>query len=356
MISPLSNQDGVSVDWWFIYKLPIKIGPNKDTTGYEFLYSDSLPENGLKLSPISLDHPESALGLTLEQIFSPDSDYGYILWNDEIPPTPGNPKPKNKESMGHTKGILAFSKKSNSGFYLLHSTPRFPIPGATVLPDYERKFGQTYLCVSLKDYDTANQIAGILHSQHEAQVYASQLPETDPDENLSKFAKSETVDKPIQPIHFQFNTHNGIEFNLIAKNRRWSKPPKGSKVGRDFWKDLVGPTLKCDIDVESWRRGIVFGDLDSEVQDITEDIVDVDLSKIGLAGFSWAFEKDHAKWGITPSIEPGYIIVSDINRQLSQANRGGGGLAFRDSDLWNFLDQIQIVEKNIESDPHKDLS
>jgi deoxyribonuclease II len=356
MISPLSNLYGVSVDWWFIYKLPIKIGPKKDTTGYEFLYSDSLPENGLSLAPISLDHSESALGLTLDQIFSTSSDYGYILWNDEIPPSPENPKPKNKGSKGHTKGILAFSKKTDSGFYLLHSTPRFPIPGAKILPDYERKFGQTYLCVSLKDYQTANQIAEILHSQHEAQVYASHLPEINPDEAIFKFANDLPTVKPIEPAHFQFETHGGINFNLIAKNKKWSRALKGSKVGKDFWKDLVGPTLKCDIDVESWRRGIVFGDLDIGIEDITKDIVDVDLGKIGMNGYSWAFEKDHAKWGIAPSLEPGYIIISDINRQLSQANRGGGGLAFQDTDLWKYLDQIQVVEKNIEKDPHKDQS
>jgi deoxyribonuclease-2 len=356
MISPLSNQDGVSVDWWFIYKLPINVGPNKDSTGFEFLYFDSRGDDGLSLSPISLDHSESALGLTLDQIFSVSSDFGYLLWNDEIPSTPENPKPKNKGSKGHTKGILAFSKKTDSGFYLLHSTPRFPIPGAKVLPEYERKFGQTYLCVSLKNYQTANQIAEILHSQHEAQVYASHLPETNPEEAIYKFANDLPTPKPAEPTHFQFKTHGGINFNLIAKNKKWSKPIKGEKVGKDFWKDLVGPTLKCNIDVESWRRGIVFGDFDSEIKDITEDIVDVDLGKIGMIGYSWAFEKDHAKWGIAPTIEPGYIIISDINRQISQANRGGGGLAFQDSNLWKFLDQIQIVEKIIEQNPHKDQS
>lgn len=356
MISPLGNQSGQVVDWWFIYKLPVNIGPKKNTTGFEFLYADSIAENGLSLSPISLDHPESALGLTLDQIFSQESGYGYILWNDEIPPSPLTPNPKNKGSKGHTKGVLAFSKKTNSGFYLLHSTPRFPTEGAKVLPDYERKFGQTYLCVSLKDYDTANQIAEILNAQHEAQVYASHLPETGSDEPLSKFAKGITSPKPTTPVHFQFETHNGVQFSLIAKNKIWSMPPKGTKIGKDFWKDLVAPTLKCDIDVESWRRGVVFADLNAETPDITEDIVDVDLSQIGMNGFTWAFEKDHAKWGIAINQQPGFIIISDINRQISQANRGGGGLAFQAPELWKFLNQIQIKEKNVETDPHKDQS
>ncbi len=70
-----------------------------------------------------------------------------------------------------------------------------------------------------------------------------------------------------------------------------------------------------------------------------------------MNGYYWAFEKDHAKWGIAPSLDPGYIIISDLNRQLSQANRGGGGLAFQDPDLRNYLDLIQIAEKNIEKKP-----
>jgi len=111
MISPLSNLNGVSVDWWFIYKLPIKIGPNKDTTGFEVLYTDSLPENGLSLAPISLYHSESALGLTLDQIFSTSTDYGYVLWNDEIPPSPENPKPKKKVLKDIRRVIWHFQKK-----------------------------------------------------------------------------------------------------------------------------------------------------------------------------------------------------------------------------------------------------
>ncbi|NRA13808.1 MAG: deoxyribonuclease, partial [Crocinitomicaceae bacterium] len=123
MISPLSNQKGKSVDWWFAYKLPMDVGPDSDSTGFEFLYCDSENDKELKLSPLTLKDEKSAIGITLKQVFSKKSDIGYVMWNDEIPPSKKNPTPKNSEAKGHSKGILAFSKKSNSGFYLLHSTP-----------------------------------------------------------------------------------------------------------------------------------------------------------------------------------------------------------------------------------------
>lgn len=356
MIAPLSNQNGEAVDWWLSYKLPVKIGPQKNTTGFEFLYADSSPASQLSLSPIQLDHSQSALGLTLDQVFSGGPECGYVLWNDEIPPTQANPNPQNNGSLGHSKGVLAFSKKNDCGFYLLHSTPRFPVVGEKTLPDYERQFGQTYLCVSLKDYDTANQIAAILHCQNEAQVYASHLPESSSDEPLCKFANKEAPSPAPQPANLRFLTSQGSPFHLIAKNKSWSEPPRGSNVGRDFWKDLIGPTLNCDTDVESWRRGTVFGDLDQQNAAITEDIVDIDLGKIGLTGYSWPFEKDHAKWGIATVQPPGVIVISDINRQLSQDKRGGGGLAFQSPMLWQALDQIQVKEKNVESSPHHDQS
>ncbi|TVZ28324.1 deoxyribonuclease-2 [Gillisia sp. Hel_I_86] len=356
MIAPLNNQENKPIDWWFIYKLPMNTGPKKDTTGFEFLYCDSTSKQGLSLSPVSLDHEQSALALTLNQIFSGEPDVGYVLWNDEIPPTASVIKPKNNEGKGHSKGVLAFSKKNNCGFYLLHSTPRFPAEGIVELPEDEKRFGQTYICFSLKDYAEANKLASVLLLQNEAQVYAKHLPEVGTEEAIFKLANNNKFETPVAPSILNLKTISGFEFTHIAKNKHWSEPVKPATIGKDFWKDLVGPSLKCNLDVETWRRGLVFGDIDPDKKENTKDDVDIDLTIIGLPGYNWAYTKDHAKWGISVKIEESHIIVSDLNRQLSQCKRGGGAVVFNHPGLWKSLDAIQVTEKNLETNPHIDKS
>lgn len=356
MISPISNITSKPVDWWFIYKIPMDVGPRKESNGFEFLYCDAASTKGLSLSTLSLEQEQSALASTLNQIFAGKQDVGYVLWNDEIPPTAGNAKPKNNISKGHSKGVLAFSKKNNCGFYLLHSTPRFPAVGITELPEDEKRFGQTYICLSLKDYSEVNKLAEVLLTQNEIQVYASHLPDIGAEESIFKLAKNQKYEIPIAPSVLKLESQEGFQFIHIAKNKHWSEPVKPATIGKDFWKDLVGPNLKCDLDVETWRRGLVFGDIDPDKKEATEDDVDIDLSKIGLPGYKWPYTKDHAKWGISVKSEKDYIIVSDLNRQLTQCKRGGGAVVFNHSGLWQSLDAIQITEKNLEINPHIDKS
>lgn len=62
---------------------------------------------------------------------------------------------------------------------------------------------------------------------------------------------------------------------MIAKNRKW---------GKDFWNDLVGPTLKADMDVETWIRGKIPPILDSDGVHKTYDIKFIDLRKLARHG------------------------------------------------------------------------
>lgn len=353
MLSPLSDKEGKPVDWWFIYKLPMKVGPKKDSTGFEFLYLDSKSNGPLILSETRLDQSNSALSLTLSEPFSKKSDYGYVAWNDEIPPTPSQPKPKNKGSKGHSKGILAFSKNQNCGWYLLHSTPRFPAIGEPQLPANEKKFGQTYLCVSL-DYASINQVAKLIQTQNEGQVYSSFLPGVLPEEALYQLENETAFSIPSIPASLDLKTPGGMSLKFIAKNKAWSEAKSGN--GKDFWKDLIGPELACNLDVETWRRGMVFGDQDAGGKQKTMDVVDINLEKAGFNGYSWTYDQDHSKWGFSCESKLHWVVIADINRQLSQEKRGGGSLAFVNFHLWNFLSSISIPEKKFETQDHKDIA
>lgn len=351
-LSALSNIDGRAVDWWFMYKYPDDVG-KPASTGFEFLYSDAL-ENGVPaLSTVTLDHDQCAVALTLAQIFGGSKTAGYVLWNDEIPPTEAVPNPVDNGGKAHSKGILGFDKSTDSGFYLLHSTPRFPAAGEDDLPTMEDQYGQTYLCISV-DYATANQIAEVLRCYHDVQVYASVLTGVDASESIAKLGNGDNTPIPTAPAIVALNTRGGQAFTFFGKNKRWSEPAKKGEDGLDFWSDLVGPTLKVSMNVETWRRGTVFTDVDNDGIDDTQDVLKINLAGIGIPNVSWDFTKDHAKWGISEDSTKPYVVIADINRNVSQENRGGGGLCFLNPVLWKAMDAIEISETSVVTGDHLD--
>ena len=251
---------------------------------------------------------------------------GWICYNDEIPGTESNDSAK-----GHTKGVLAFDLASDTAFWLLHSWPKFPDlrngdPGS---PDY----GQTFLCVSLKNVDAARQIAEQMYHRQEPQTYQSHIPSSLPKNDIfNKVANAIDVNETDPPCDIVFLTAAGESFRLIAKNRHWAK---------DFWIDLVGPHLKVDLDVETWRRGTVPDAEDSDKKHHAEDILYIDLSPLKVK-YEWHYTKDHAKWGVSETGD--WICVADINRQTSQEKRGGGTICFRSPKLWKALSSVESLK------------
>ena len=108
-----------------------------------------------------------------------------------------------------------------------------------------------------------------------------------------------------------------MPFKVIAKNRKWNK---------DFWNELVGTTLKEDMDVETWIRGKIPPIADTDGIHKTFDIKYINLGPLGIH-WAWPETHDHAKWGITTASN--WVCVGDINRMISQRRRGGGTIAFR---------------------------
>jgi deoxyribonuclease II len=321
------DENGKAVDWWFIYKVPqLSRGANNDSaTGYEYVYYDpkvAKVEKSLNL----LNGGKGALNLTLNSVFkNPSATTGWILYNDEMP---ASAKGKDNGDLGHTKGVIAFDTASKTALWLLHSWPKFADPGAK--EDPTPKYGQTYLCLTL-DMATASKIAAQMANHQEPQTYlcrAANLPKSDPlflltqPLNSNPTADSNTLD---------LKTRGAMPFKVIAKNRQWDK---------DFWNGLVGPTLKEDMNVESWIRGPIPPMADTDGIHKTFDVKYINLSSMG-AHWAWPETHDHAKWGIT--LKSDWVCVGDINRMISQRKRGGGTIAFQNETLWNALSATTLI-------------
>lgn len=327
ILSALSEQSGEAIDWWFAYKLPedVSINSSEKTTGREYLYFDPGIGQPLTLTGLHIDSPESALTRTLEQLNeesrSTRSTLGWILYNDEKPD-----KTKDKESMGHSKGALVFDQKTDSAFWLLHSWPCFPSLRQDPAPSIE--YGQTFLCVTLKDFQTAEGIAKQMYQQNEPQVYDFRTEGLDEESWLYRLARNTKSNDQDPPADLSFHSRAGHPFRFLAKNRHWDE---------DFWIDLVGPRLDANLDVETWRRGMLPKTLDNDGVHDVEDALYVNLEPLGVF-CEWHYTKDHSKWAVSQAGH--WVCVADINRQTSQEKRGGGAICFQHEQLWNCLSRV----------------
>ena len=322
------DENGNPVDWWFAYKVPkLRKGPDEDaTTGYEYVYYDPNIKKVIKSSNLLTDG-KGALDLTLNSVFDkPDSSTGWILYNDEMPEDANE---KDSSSYGHTKGVIAFDTASNTAFWLLHSWPKFADPKATEMPT--PIYGQTFLCISL-DIETASKIADQMSNHQVPQVYMPRIPDDlDKNDPLYKLTQKLNPNVDADSDVLDYKSKGGFAFKVIAKNKKWNK---------DFWNDLVGPTLKSDIDVETWIRGPIAPTLDSDGIHKTIDVKYIDFRNLGFP-WNWPETSDHAKWGI--SVDSDWVCVGDINRMISQEKRGGGAIAFQDEILWKALSQVDLI-------------
>ncbi|HET6260808.1 MAG TPA: deoxyribonuclease II family protein [Chloroflexia bacterium] len=336
MTQPLSaiGDNGQPVDWWFIYKVPKNARPasvvghtGAGATGYEYVYYDA-QSTALAPSQHCLNEPSNALSATLCQLVDDTADSaGWIFYNDEYPLELHK---VNAGSKGHTKGVLAFDLATNSAFWLLHSVPRFPLPGTDAFPVNELDYGQTFLCVTLKDVATAEMIAQQMLAQQGPQTYGARLPQSLDVASVWRALAADKLSLLATPTDITFSSLGGRMFRSIAKSRLW---------GKDLWTDLVGPNLGVDLDVESWRRGAIPGNEDSDNRDWVADDISIDLEPLG-APYFWQNAKDHAKWALSVEDNDDWVCVADINRQTSQAKRGGGTICFQESRLWANLSQI----------------
>ena len=321
------DENGKPVDWWFMYKVPqLSKGSNNDSaTGYEYVYYDP-NQKAVAKSPYVINEGKGALNLTLKSVFNkPAATTGWVLYNDELPESAGRPDNGN---LGHTKGVIAFDTASKTAIWLLHSWPKFSDPGAA--EDPTPKYGQTYVCVSIT-LDTAVKLATQMANHQEPQTYhcrPGDLPKNDP---LCVLAEPLQPDPPAASDVLNLETVGGMPFKVIAKNRQWND---------DFWNDLVGPTLKEDMKVETWIRGPIPPIADSDGVHKTFDIKYINMGPLG-AHWAWPETHDHAKWGIT--VKSDWVCVGDINRMVSQRKRGGGTIAFQNAVLWNALSQTDLV-------------
>eukprot|EP00499_Haloplacidia_sp_CaronLabIsolate_P004069 CAMPEP_0196769964 /NCGR_PEP_ID=MMETSP1104-20130614/845_1 /TAXON_ID=33652 /ORGANISM="Cafeteria sp., Strain Caron Lab Isolate" /LENGTH=360 /DNA_ID=CAMNT_0042140067 /DNA_START=1 /DNA_END=1083 /DNA_ORIENTATION=- len=328
------SPSGAAVDWWLMIKHP-------DSTTAS--YSDATGHNVGLSSNADLSQAGNALQRTVSQ--RSGAGVGSILYNDESPADAAwayGPEvaagvavsrrllrrrllSEQTSTYGHTKGVVLVD--ADSGMWLVHSTPRYPLVGSDSFPSDELIYAQSFLCVSLAAAEMAKVGTALLLNK--PSVYSSSLPGDLGSKypTLQSVLNKEWVTDP-QATTLALESAQGMQFVAFAKNKEW---------GKRLYADLVAPHFGGDMLVESWRRPPMLppycpssGPTVGNVQNVT------------IGGESWEYTHDHSKWGVVEN--QSIVCVGDINRMSSQEERGGGTVCFTHGGLWNtFYNSIGSV-------------
>ncbi|CAO4370585.1 unnamed protein product [Caenorhabditis nigoni] len=321
------DNNGNNVDWFVFYKLPhLWDHPSNFpiSNGTGFMYFDVNNKNW-KLMPQGMDVQNNAIYYTLQQYYTSDKTKTFqYLYNDEWPDSTIW-----SNSSGHAKGVTVFDLYT--GFWMLHSIPKFPSINQFNFPSNAHWYGQMGICVSL-NYASLSDVANQLF-YYNTFTYVFNLPQT--------FAAAFPVLNQLQNGLYNKNppltsirvikSLGGQNFKHFAKTGEW---------GKDLYNDLVGPELKSSIKVETWNHQS--GDelnlpsmCDPNHQQSTMSAKYIRLP----FGVNYTSYEDHSKFVVAYSENPSkpsfpYVCIGDINRQTHQLHRGGGTMCIYDQDTY----------------------
>lgn len=276
------SSDGKEVDWFIIYKIP-KLPSDGHPSGTEFFYMDTAsPWFSFSQKDItkSIENP---LYETLKALYDQSPDIvTYAMYNDQPPPTVKAADGRH----AHSKGVLAFD--NTKGFWIVSSVPRFPSPVAKgfMFSDSQTKFGQSTLCVTV-----AKTVENILKT-----VFGTTNPYIYDKKNFDI-----KISNPMNSVHIPIKTFGNVQLEILAKS---------ASFGQDIYDKLISPKLADHLLVRTWRPKL----LDTAM-----------VSNVINACFPNTIEFnhgiDHSKWAVTENKH--LICIGDINRQETQAKRGG---------------------------------
>ncbi|PRP77836.1 deoxyribonuclease II [Planoprotostelium fungivorum] len=338
-----------SVDWWVTLKLPTipKGADSYAADGVGYAYADANSPS-IKYTGRSLND-QGAISNTFGQIYGENLDprpfihsltgksgsnsMAYALYNDQSPDASGNDDGDDSDdhdSFGHLKGAFAFDLAS--GFWLLHSVPRYPFftNSSYSFPQYAEVYGQSYICVSLPSTSIETVIKQLLYNK--PFIY---------DMNIPSFLQKLPAALLLTSKKWMKGETNSTATLTTVKGQKLLHFAKTGKWGKDVYQDLVSKTLQSGLMVETWMNGARSNQMPTQCKPsfAYENFLIRDLS-FG-PGLSWKETNDHSKWAITTD-RPGTVCIGDINKQFSQSKRGGGTLCLSNTQLWQSFKSIII--------------
>jgi deoxyribonuclease-2 len=252
---------------------------------------------------------------------NPKDKVNYFFWNDDT--STEEELSSAGPGKAHSKGGLVYNK--DSGYYLMHSLPRFPrrtIDNQLVdeLPDNAGIYAQHFLCITtdlannLKIVDTLNIINPqiILKNGDEDNVGNN--------ESVMKLIKNRSDAKLPSFDIFHINSIGKKKFTFFPR----------SKFEERLQFDFHIPNFYEDhFYVETWSKPKLL----NSICDRLFNVMNVRALKFGDHEYANVYE--HAKWSV--AVNKDIACFGDLNRTEQKTARGGNVICVKDKKLANLM-------------------
>ncbi|XP_073401000.1 deoxyribonuclease-2-beta isoform X1 [Dendrobates tinctorius] len=300
------NEGGDPVDWFVIYKLPMRLINESYGPGLDYLYLDSKSQ-GWQVSKFLINMTQGAMGRVLEQLYQSykRNDTAYMLYNDSPPG-----RNSSFTDRGHSKGALLFDR--SQGFWLVHSVPHFPpFPeDGFGYPNTGRRYGQAALCVTYK-YEQFKQIAAQL-LYYNPNVYNCSVPD-------AYHSDLWGLDRICQDLQFPWIEATRLAVLESAQGESFLNFAKSRYFHDDIFTAWMAQKLQTDLLAETWQpTGI------EVLSNCTLPRHVYTIKRIRVANHSFYSRQDHSKWCVSRPSADTWTCIGDLNRYAEQIWRSGG--------------------------------
>uniref|UniRef100_A0A0R3PD91 Deoxyribonuclease-2-alpha n=1 Tax=Angiostrongylus costaricensis TaxID=334426 RepID=A0A0R3PD91_ANGCS len=354
--------------------------------GRGFAYFDSSQTDWV-LSPVPINSTSSAIGATLRELYLKNEKVLKIAHNDDWPDTH-----KANGGRGHSKGVAVANLEGgfwlihsvpnfppigiSYSYFLfqllkIYSLNRHHvIPSSAIIstissilsfigykfmityefqrrkkvltakygyPESGTKFAQSLLCISF-DVDA---LPAISQYMRYAQVtpFIAKLPQAPYFEDVIRkksLTRSDTIFTYSHTIQTQNECNSLFEAQEIQQRFLFfysAAFPFSEREHKcyfvDLWHDLIAPSLRTPLGVETWRNGaaqdvgtqcgdganVGFSRV-SEFLNILSSHAVYDVTEVQLPSAKFSSSSDHSKWGVSMRESSPVVCIGDVNRQV----------------------------------------
>jgi hypothetical protein len=242
-------------------------------------------------------------------------------------------------SHGDVNAGSANSNSNATGFWLVHSAPRFPRPPGepdwTVLQPPQTVFGQHFSCFSLASNSSIAAVSDVLLAAG-PYIYSSRLPASLAAQYPSwQLLLAGAFDRTPAAVNAVLSSTAGQQLLVFAKP---------SVLNVSLTDAVVGPGLGVSMFWETWRRSHDALPSVCPGQQRTGQHSSLNIGRVAFPGtqYRWGWEQDHSKWGVSSSSSSSssgsssglFVCLGDMNRAGWQAHRGGSYVCMQHSGLW----------------------